>query len=741
MDTSMPLAPDSVVAANTAASSTLDNMNLEYASDSYIPDPIATDNTTASSTSDNMDLEAASDPHAPEINVRANTTASSILDNMDLEYASDPHTPDPTVTEHTATLSDQPLSLEEMDSRDTSDPTESNLIATSVVPSTIENMESKGLSDAIASESNEPHSTAMDSSSSNMTPSERGAILEKGESKNSPKSNVLESDMPEITNSSNQLPSLEEMESKSASDRNASEPNVPFSTVTENLASNMESKGALNSTAAEPNMTMEGTIAASQQVPILDQVQFENSPIPDSINSTAPYVEEGSRATKAFTERRRRIRERWDREREYRIIANDLGYELSDRQLSEILHVSPRERDEFGRIINMEYVFQWVPPKHKGSPIDHKSAVGILREAVDKAVHARLLSHNASIVSFDFDVTQDGYYCIIAYWYRDEPVLPDSLKGLQAFIIFKKKSYHPKDIRLDSSQDEFASKVFPVVPDPLQKTQFSDTGYGTVGFIGLFYGGSDEGHHVLVTTGHNFDEDPGDNATIEIHAEHIPEMPHALRAPTTIMELFKRGVKKRPVFRLGRKGNECMDEICLIDGELLPEDYVQDLHPPDLIDCNALYPVSEDEDPIAVAQTPALISSEEFLTALKQRLGTKVFKRGAETGVTMGTLIRVEKAGTEYPKGMDWRGNDETPEYFLIIKWESDEEPFAVGGDSGSLVYAKHDGKVVPLGIHRGSIEYHSHACSVWSWCREIYQSLNAELVFCMQPDCEYAAQ
>ncbi|KAI7970858.1 hypothetical protein EIK77_008038 [Talaromyces pinophilus] len=404
MDASMPLTPDSVVAANTAPASTLDNMNLEYASDSHIPDPTVTDNTTASSTSDNMDLEVASDPHAPELNLGANTTASSTLDNLDLEYASDPHTPDPTVTDNTATLPDQVLSLEEMDSEDTLDPTESNLTATSAVSSTIENMESKGLPDAISSESNVPHSTTMDSSSPNLTPSERGPILETGESKNPPKSDVLESDMPEITDSSNQLPSLEDMESKRASDPNASEPTLPFSTVTEpsewtvteNLASNMESKGTSNSTAAEPNMTKEATIAPSVQVPILDQVQFENAPIPDSINSTTPYVEEGPRATKSFTERRRRIRERWDREREYRIIANDLGYELSDQQLSEILHVSPRERDEFGRIINMEYVFQWVPPKHKDSPIDDKSAVGILREAVDKAVHARLLSHNPS---------------------------------------------------------------------------------------------------------------------------------------------------------------------------------------------------------------------------------------------------------------------------------------------------------------------------------------------------------
>lgn len=345
------------------------------------------------------------------------------------------------------------------------------------------------------------------------------------------------------------------------------------------------------------------------------------------------------------------------------------------------------------------------------------------------------------IVSFDFDVTEDGYYCITTYWYREKPVLPDSLKDVQAFIVFKEKSYHPKDIRLDSSLDEFASKVFPVMPGALKKTQYSDTGYGTVGFIGLFYGGGDEGHHALVTTAHIFDDTSSDDATIEVHAEHIPEMPQALRVPTTMMDLFRRGDGKQPLFRKGRQENECLDEICLIDGESLPKDYVQDLHLPDLIDCNALYPVPKDEDPLVVAQTPALLDSEEVLTALKQCCGIKVFKRGAETGVTMGTLVGVEKAGVGSPKGTDWRGNDETPGYFLIIKWESDEEPFAVGGDSGSLVYAKHDGKVVPLGIHRGSIEYHSHACSLWSWCREIYQSLNAELVFCMQADCEHAAQ
>jgi hypothetical protein len=71
----------------------------------------------------------------------------------------------------------------------------------------------------------------------------------------------------------------------------------------------------------------------------------------------------------------------------------------------------------------------------------------------------------------------------------------------------------------------------------------------------------------------------------------------------------------------------------------------------------------------------------------------------------------------------------------------SDEEQFAVGGDSGSLVYAKHDEKIVPLGFDYDSIEYRSHAWLLWSWCQEIYDSLNAEPVFCVNPGCKYAAQ
>lgn len=41
--------------------------------------------------------------------------------------------------------------------------------------------------------------------------------------------------------------------------------------------------------------------------------------------------------------------------------------------------------------------------------------------------------------------------------------------------------------------------------------------------------------------------------------------------------------------------------------------------------------------------------------------------------------------------------------YYLCIKWLSRGQPFADDGDSGSLVFAKFNGKIVPLGLHHGS--------------------------------------
>jgi hypothetical protein len=51
---------------------------------------------------------------------------------------------------------------------------------------------------------------------------------------------------------------------------------------------------------------------------------------------------------------------------------------------------------------------------------------------------------------------------------------------------------------------------------------------------------------------------------------------------------------------------------------------------------------------------------------------------------------------------------------------KSPNEPFATGGDSGSLVWAKDGEVIVPLGIHCGSEGTISYSLSLWSFCKEI---------------------
>jgi hypothetical protein len=76
-----------------------------------------------------------------------------------------------------------------------------------------------------------------------------------------------------------------------------------------------------------------------------------------------------------------------------------------------------------------------------------------------------------------------------------------------------------------------------------------------------------------------------------------------------------------------------------------------------------------------------------------------VTKTGAATGTTNGVWIgiadRIPKAGRRWVKG----------KIFGVVEWVDLETPFAEGGDSGALVYLKEGTKIVPLGIHRGSVD------------------------------------
>lgn len=306
---------------------------------------------------------------------------------------------------------------------------------------------------------------------------------------------------------------------------------------------------------------------------------------------------------------------------------------------------------------------------------------------------------------------------------------------LSAFIVFKEMEKDPKDIHLDARH-----KVIPVLPVSLKKTQFSESGFGSVGFIGTYSEGEDVDHHVVVTAGHIFDETTSDEVHIATITNNLPVVSEELPEPTKLMHQFQRKGRKLPRFRKLAPRRECMDEICLIDGEPLPQLQIQHLHLSDPVHCSAFYPIPEDEDPLVAAQDPILLDGEKVVLALKQRIPFKVFKRGVQTGLTMGTLLEIVPSDKLSEK-MNSRGNLAVAAYYLKIKWVSDEKPFAVSGDSGSLVYARHDGMIVPLGIHYGSEENESYAWLLWSWCREIYETLNAELVFCVYPECPYAAK
>jgi hypothetical protein len=92
---------------------------------------------------------------------------------------------------------------------------------------------------------------------------------------------------------------------------------------------------------------------------------------------------------------------------------------------------------------------------------------------------------------------------------------------------------------------------------------------------------------------------------------------------------------------------------------------------------------------------------------------------------TTGSLFEIQKYG-------------DLPTYRLLVKWSSPDEPFVAGGDSGSLVYAKDEEVIVPLGIHIGSNGTISHSLFLWSICEEISASLDADLFFCDPDVCTF---
>lgn len=110
----------------------------------------------------------------------------------------------------------------------------------------------------------------------------------------------------------------------------------------------------------------------------------------------------------------------------------------------------------------------------------------------------------------------------------------------------------------------------------------------------------------------------------------------------------------------------------------------------------------------------------------------RVYKSGAATGLTDGFLSSVHPILYHEQKANE----TETIGWCLAVDWVSPASPFALSGDSGSLVWAQDGTTMIPLGLHCGSQETTSFALSLWSIFEETTFSLEADLVFCVAEEC-----
>lgn len=87
------------------------------------------------------------------------------------------------------------------------------------------------------------------------------------------------------------------------------------------------------------------------------------------------------------------------------------------------------------------------------------------------------------------------------------------------------------------------------------------------------------------------------------------------------------------------------------------------------------------------------------------------------------------------------------PDDQLLLLWFSSkwsewlttaEAPFAINGESRSLIFAENKGTVIPLGLHCGSDSTTSYLLSLQSICKSISDLLDADLLFCELGECGF---
>ena len=177
-----------------------------------------------------------------------------------------------------------------------------------------------------------------------------------------------------------------------------------------------------------------------------------------------------------------------------------------------------------------------------------------------------------------------------------------------------------------------------------------------------------------------------------------------------------------PQYRLGEQdvsGPICLNQICLLEQQEIPREILQCTFPS--VDCCRLSVPDDIDDDLSLMSRAPIFSD---MPKLRKSIGIRAHKYGAASGLTSGTLSDIQQPVFEIPV------------YQLMVKWDSPEEPFAVDGDSGSLIWAMNGETVIPLGLHCGSQGTRSYSLSLQSIWQNISDLLEADLLFCVSEEC-----
>lgn len=192
---------------------------------------------------------------------------------------------------------------------------------------------------------------------------------------------------------------------------------------------------------------------------------------------------------------------------------------------------------------------------------------------------------------------------------------------------------------------------------------------------------------------------------------------------TKIVQQFERflGI---PRFRIGQQDETSevsLNQACLLEAPEIPLKCVF----PNLNCCRYNDRDGLENDTDELLRFPLLMNLSALRRAVKKNGGIDVYKVGGVTGTTVGTLFTVGQP---------------SPHSDLVVKlkihWKAPDKPFAISGDSGSLVFARDGDVIVPLGLHCGTEDTVSYSLSLQSLCQTISDLLDADLVFCAPDEC-----